>query len=837
MTDEQLLKKSYYKSFIEPNEKRQPIQVLGDTYLKEQNNLSELPNIRFAQGELYFEAKDYEAAIFKWGNINNELEPWAKKNMADAYFELELYSDAESIYTSIVSDSMTLNSEVLIQLFSLYIQEGKIEQAVQRIKQAVVLNPDYPTVTQLAKLFFEEQKDWENALELAVNETVRTEDMYWADIVIRYVENGYVKTVTPAYFSQVLLIVVSHDLDRFEKLAAALWKGFRQGEYYFDWLCQFNNMFEATGASSGKAWQELSALYQETYFDLLEGKFLLNEISDIMPGLLANWLKTADHGHQSFAAAAILAWNDLFPNEESELTSDAEKVIARSGANAINLEVSLNLFDSIVNWTEAQDISVSPKLKWLVERLADQQTHYVLVAGNQNKGTSDFFKALIGDEQVDTNSANVLLTDNEANEILELSDSEIYHAPITNLDDNTETNWRELKIPSVFLREAGFAFISPADLKKRNAESLYLADTVVFLINENDIYMEKERHIFMQIEQNHPKLAVRFLIIKSEHGQRNQTENQAALINSFFPEAKVATFSPHDTSWSDLQQLADFLVGDIHGEAHEEERAAKALFFVQKLLNQLVEKRVEKENNLGHSVNWNQQMVGKLTGAINQLHDVKSESISLVKQLFKKEKEEIRSEVVTTIPILLRETSAFVKEDSDFGKIHVELNGEMNKKIEEYIVQTALPKFHDSLRNWIGESAAEFNSVQTFLKDLAGGFNVMFEEERVKCECDFKVLDDWRRDVDRMTRVVQLDKVNILLRMTPAQVLLKSAGKVLGVLPKNKKMLCTKYKTFIENEEYTEIAESIADKLLMQIELFEKGLERDIEMFFNIPGG
>ena len=124
MTDEQLLKKSYYKSFIEPNEKRHPIQVLGDAYLKEQNNMTELMNIRFAQGEVYYEAKDYEAAIFKWGNINNELEPWAKKNMADAYFDLELYSDAEAIYKSIFSEAMTLNSEVLIQLFSLYIQEG-----------------------------------------------------------------------------------------------------------------------------------------------------------------------------------------------------------------------------------------------------------------------------------------------------------------------------------------------------------------------------------------------------------------------------------------------------------------------------------------------------------------------------------------------------------------------------------------------------------------------------------------------------------------------------------------------------------------------------------------
>ncbi len=93
MLEEQLVNKQYYETFMHPNENRHPAEVLGEAYMNEQRSeMVDLSYIRFAQGEVYFQSKDYEAAIFKWENINNELQPWAKKNMADAYFELELFS-------------------------------------------------------------------------------------------------------------------------------------------------------------------------------------------------------------------------------------------------------------------------------------------------------------------------------------------------------------------------------------------------------------------------------------------------------------------------------------------------------------------------------------------------------------------------------------------------------------------------------------------------------------------------------------------------------------------------------------------------------------------------
>lgn len=78
--EKQLTEKQYYSMFINEHEVVHPIRVLGDAYQEEmQKGIPDLSYIRFAQGEVYFHNRDFETAIFKWGNIINELEPWAQK--------------------------------------------------------------------------------------------------------------------------------------------------------------------------------------------------------------------------------------------------------------------------------------------------------------------------------------------------------------------------------------------------------------------------------------------------------------------------------------------------------------------------------------------------------------------------------------------------------------------------------------------------------------------------------------------------------------------------------------------------------------------------------------
>ena len=203
--EEELIQKKFHETLVTSSEKH-PMMSLGEIFMEEQKkDVPDLTDIRFAQGEVYFKNLDYEAAIFKWENITGKLGGWAQKNIADAYFELGLYETAEAIYKSVITENSVLKIEVLLQLFSLYIVESRQLDATNVIKEAVKFQPDYQNVTKMARAFFEEQKDWSHAIELAVNESIRTQSLIWFDILRKYIEQGVAQTIAANYFSEMLV--------------------------------------------------------------------------------------------------------------------------------------------------------------------------------------------------------------------------------------------------------------------------------------------------------------------------------------------------------------------------------------------------------------------------------------------------------------------------------------------------------------------------------------------------------------------------------------------------------------------------------------------------------
>ena len=276
VSDTLLIHKKFYETFVNDVQDGEPIQLLGEAYLEEQKKeVPELSTIRYAQGELYFHYKDFEAAIFKWENIASELEPWAKKNVADAYYELEMRSTAEELYKSIVSENLVLRAEVALQLFTLYIEEERFDLASETIKNLVSFHPDYPNVTELARSFFDSQKDWESAIELVVNESLRTGVIKWFDVLQGYVDLGYTKNLLPVYFTQVLELLSLTDQKRFEKLVNSLWQEYRKQEVYFEWLTSINTFFCTFEVGGAHSWHDLANTFKETYLELIDGHFLV----------------------------------------------------------------------------------------------------------------------------------------------------------------------------------------------------------------------------------------------------------------------------------------------------------------------------------------------------------------------------------------------------------------------------------------------------------------------------------------------------------------------------------------------------------------------------------
>ncbi|WP_018663083.1 hypothetical protein [Heyndrickxia acidiproducens] len=845
--EDQFVNKTYYETFMKEHETRQPIEVLGDAFVEENAlETSDLSYIRFAQGEIYFHYKDYEAAVFKWENIHNDFEPWAQKNRGDAYYELGLPSMAEEIYKAIETDSVVLKTEVALQLITLYIEEEKTDQAVQMIKQTVAMNPDYPDVTKIARAYFEKNEDWMNAVELAVNEAVRTESLQWFDVLKTYIEKGYTSTIAPDYFREALFVLYKVDQIHFEQMAAALWKTYHSDNNYLNWILEFNNLFAQMEIHSFETWHELSAIYQKTYLDLISGNYLLKQLTGIMPGILSNWIRITDGSHALAASSSILAWNDLFPSSISDRQiHEAETILYQADQNFDQLEYPLELFDTIIKWAKVHDLSVSQRLKWTIRELLDFDTRHVMVAGMNGSGKTAFIQSVVADRLPERPTSHVMVARHDEQSVLAVvSDQGIITAAEENglqLEADAILEWRS---PSQFLKENAMTLMDTPGLngpqRSKVYQTVYFADALLFVLNANDPLTDNEIDALLKIKERVPDMKIHFLLTKmdmiySKQEAANLVEETKEKMKSRFPESELLAYSSNYASRETVSELSEFIQKNFRIQHIEDLRTAKLIRYIRESITYLLKQRLQNENDLIDSIHRREDMHAKLNGAVNQLMDVENEQIGLIRSSYNGILTSIKSELLTRIPEILRKSSDFIKENSDFRKIHLQLNEEMNNRIRQMLQSEILPKFYELVTNWIADSEKELQQSQEYLDEMAEGFNQLYEEDIIALACDFKVLDDWRRDADRMANGIHFESVNILLRHTPSQVLLKSAGKLLGALSQNKAMLYNKYKRFIETQDYTDIAHLITNKVLLQFELFEQGLDRDIRIFFKNP--
>ena len=126
------------------------------------------------------------------------------------------------MYQSIQTEDTTLTMEVSLQLLSLYIEQDRLGLAFKTISEAVAFQPDYPNITSIARSFYEKQEDWNNAIELAVQEGIRTKSLHWFDTLINYVNQGFTKQIKPEYFYESLKALYAIDQVQFKELVIAL---------------------------------------------------------------------------------------------------------------------------------------------------------------------------------------------------------------------------------------------------------------------------------------------------------------------------------------------------------------------------------------------------------------------------------------------------------------------------------------------------------------------------------------------------------------------------------------------------------------------------------------
>ncbi|PLT30733.1 GTP-binding protein [Peribacillus deserti] len=850
--EKQLVEKIFYEAFLQDNSSDHPVSLLGEALsLSRHDEAVDVSNIRYAQGEVYFHNKDFESAIFKWQSVSNALQLWAGKNIGDAYYAQGDLAKAEEIYLSISTDDLTLRSEIALQLFSLYIKEEKLESADRIIKQIVAVHPDYPTLTEIARVFYEENKDWDSAVGLAVSESVRTKSEAWFGVLISYIDSGAAANFKPDYFNEAITTAKSVDFTLFERLTAALWSLYRnKTEAFLPWISNITGLLNGSEAATHSS-EQLSAHFKETYLYLVNGNFTLKIIQPLVPALVSNWLGMAGKSDVLFASAAVLSWSELFPESiGKDVINRAENLIYDSEKQYNGLENGIELYQSIVSWAEKNEVAIDPRNDWVIQELQDLDTKHLLVAGNSGNGKFTFSNSLIGESILTPDTSGMIAFKNHQDVIIQrVSDAgaaEITHQEFYDVTGRRQNrDLIEFKIPSKFLRENRLSLLESPAFNDHNPEKnpvlnyLHYADSLLYILNADEPFTAKDRENLMLFREKAPDLPIHFIInsLDAFYGKDTAArvvQETASSINAYFPNANVFAYSSEAGSFKDYRELSEFIQAGFAPVSLEKERTAKLLFFIRQALRGLIDKRLELEKGLDHTIGWDVDMLSKLKGASNQLNDLEKSKAARIQKSFSSIKSKVRAEMEERIPKILSKTADIITDSMDVAAIEAKTNDEMNLRVESYIDRDILPRFYLSLQEWIKTASSDFNESQVFLDEMKAGFNKLYEEDRLELTCDFKVLDDWRRDADRMTGGFRLEKVNFI-KASPQAFLLKSAGKLFGALSQNNSMLHNKYKQYVENEDYSEAAKRVTDKFLMQFDMFEKSMERDVKMFFKEP--
>ncbi|WP_042346233.1 GTP-binding protein [Bacillus massiliigorillae] len=851
--EKRLSEKSYNEQLLAEYKQSNPVEALGEMFVAEnKKELADLSHIRFAQGEVYFGFQDYEAAIFKWENISNELEPWAKKNVGDAYFELGLLPTSIDFYKSIQTDSLVLQTEIALKLFEVYIAQGKQDLAVASIKQAVEINPDYQTITEIARVFFEQSNDWANAVELAVNESIRTELEYWFDILKEYIDNGHTQVIEPNYFTNVLEVIYKNDGIRFEKIVASLWKNYEQDQDFLSWMNMVNGLLKKIDVQESSSWHIISRLFQEAFVRMVDGHYKLPTITSLMPSLLVNWTNIVQPAQALAAYSALIAWNDFYPGViKEETVRSVENKIWRCTDQKNLLADSLQLFDSIKQWTSEHKMDIGTKMRWFVQEILDLQKQNVVVVGVNGTGKTAFINAILGHSLSDKPTKNAMRIKN-ANEshVTMVSSidihSELEVSEVINSDNDVNSDIIfDYALPSAILEDYQITLIDTPGFRGRRddgqvMEMLPLADQLLFVLDADDPFTEQERDLLLRMKEQAPHLPVTFVVTKldtiyNKQEAKKTVEDAYDRIVKYEPTANVIAFSSKYEIPGQEEAILELFLSFKNESNQEKKRTNQLLQVIRRTISLLYNKRIEKEKSYTDAIQWNEEMVTRLNDSINELEEYKKDKTANIRRAYSNIKDDVKENMEKRIPEILQECAELLSEESDFRKIHLELNEEMNNRIQDYVENLLMPEMVDSLHEWIHLSTEELLESKNYLDEMSQSYNDIYGDVRIVLLGDSKILDDWQRDIRRMTSNVVIEQENILLRHTPSQFLLKSAGKLFGALTQNKSMLYNQYKKFVENEDYAETTTAVVSKFILQFDIFEKAIERDLELFFNQP--
>ncbi|MFC4735064.1 hypothetical protein ACFO4L_00580 [Bacillus daqingensis] len=365
---EALVQKTYYKQVAGEEYHQFPVSRLGNLLADSLKiGEGEEDDIRFAQGEVYYHHQDLEAAVFKWEQVQGELHGWAVKNIGDAHYDSGWMEEAKSKYLSVKTEDSVLRSETALQLLSIYAEEKDQAKVYEYLELALDIDPDYPGVSDLARTIYEDYKDWNKAVDLAVKEGARTNDLSWYRHLHGYITSGYTASFSPEYFDLPAKDLAEKDHRLFQDVMGALTTVYRGTDQFIYWVAAMNGIFASIELTRRPDWEQMAALHHDVYLDLTNGAFMESEMEPVMPELLRHWEMLSDGQNAVLAVAAQAAWEEIYPEKESVLTSPLDEETEHA---SLAVEEMLRLLESMASWVEAEELDPSGTTEPLREDLA-----------------------------------------------------------------------------------------------------------------------------------------------------------------------------------------------------------------------------------------------------------------------------------------------------------------------------------------------------------------------------------------------------------------------------------------------------------------------------------
>src|SRR5699024_6956338 len=194
---------------------------------------------------------------------------------------------------------------------------------------------------------------------------------------------------------------------------------------------------------------------------------------------------------------------------------------------------------------------------------------------------------------------------------------------------------------------------------------------------------------------------------------------------------------------------------------------------------------------------------------------------------------EIKEEVKRNIPNIVKQCIESLIEEKEYDQFYEQLIDILNLKIKEYLTSEVLPVFTSSLHDWEQYSKQEIDVVQAFIQEWKENINQMIGEDKLIDFEQYEQLTEWENTIQKISAPEMWGSGKIILQRNISRALRKGSTKVLGFIPKRNFIFKNIYSSFLEDENINEISDAILDQLFEDSYIFEKQIQRDLEVFLQ----